>query len=58
MFRSLRAAMFGKFGLNLRNDLLQRLNMQAVLIVHDHDRIAVGDMVTVARFGGKCHAPR
>lgn len=42
----------GKLRLHLGDDLVQRLNTQTVLIVHDHDRIAVRDMMPVVRFGG------
>jgi hypothetical protein len=49
---------FGKLRLHLSDDLVQRFDVQAVLIVYDYDRIAVGDVVTVARFGGKRDAPR
>jgi len=42
----------GKLRLYFRNDLVQRLDMQTELIVHDNDRIAVGDTMAVTRFGG------
>jgi hypothetical protein len=48
----------GKLRLHLSDDLVQRFDVQAVPVVYDYDGIAVGNAVTVARFGGKCDAPR
>lgn len=42
----------------LANEILAVvLDPQGELVVYDHDRIALGDVVKVARFGRKCDGP-